>query len=78
MLIGDHYSYHEDSSPVNFSFIISYSKSEDCQNLKMQTANFFLKDLCGYWDKKDVTTNHDLNVTFYTLKIKNDTPFPKK
>ena len=78
MLIGDHYSYHEDSSPVNLSFIISYSKSEDCQNLKTQTANFFLKDLCGYWEKKDVTTNHDLNVTFYPLKIKNGTPFPKQ
>lgn len=78
MLIGDHYSYHENSSPVNLSFIISYSKNEDCHNLKTQTANFFLRDLCGYWEKKDVTTNHDLNVKFYIFKTKNGTSFPKK
>ena len=78
MLIGDHYSYQEDSSPVNFSFIISYSKSEDCQNLKTQTANFYLKDLCGYYDEKDVITNHDLNAKFAQIVIKKGTPFPKK
>ena len=78
ILIGDHYSYNKNSSPVNLSFIISYSKSEDCQKLKTQSANFFLKDLCGYYEEKDVTTNHDLNVSFETLPINNNgIPFPK-
>ena len=76
MLIGDHYSYQENSSPVNFSFIISYSKSEDCCNLKTQSANFFLKDLCPYWKRDDVVS-HDLKVSFELLFIKG-TPFPKQ
>lgn len=77
MTIGEHYLYNAESSPVNFSFIITYSKNEDCRNLNTQSANFFLKDLCAYWDSEDVTTSHDMKAIFYTVRTTEGNSFPK-
>ena len=45
---GDQYSYLPESSPVNFSFMLSYSLSENCQKEKSMTVHYYLKDLIGY------------------------------
>ena len=76
MVIGDHYFYNEQTSPINLSFIITYSKNENCSNLKTQSANFFLRDLCAYWEIKDVS--HDLKVEFNPARISEGIPFPKQ
>lgn len=45
---GDQYSYLPESSPMNFSFMLSYSLSENCQKEKSMTVHYYLKDLIGY------------------------------
>lgn len=47
ILTGDHYIYDKTTSPINLSFIIAYSHTEDCRLLKTQTVYLYLKDLYG-------------------------------
>ena len=47
ILTGDHYIYDKTTSPINLSFIIAYSHTEDCRLLKTQTVYLYLKDFYG-------------------------------
>ena len=44
---GEKASYNEENSPINFSFMVSYSMTENCQIEKNITANYYLKDMIG-------------------------------
>ena len=47
MMLGEHYTYSLPSSPVKFSFFVSYSKSENFNSANVLSANYYLKDLLG-------------------------------
>lgn len=47
-LTGEQYSYTEISSPINYSFVLSYSETEDFRITKSQSIHLYLKDLCTY------------------------------
>lgn len=52
MLVGDHYKYTEDNSPIQFNFIMSYSYDECCASTKTLSAYFYMRDMLGcYWSK---------------------------
>ena len=59
---GEHYTYSEESSPINFSFIITYSSSENCTQEKSITTHYYLKDLIGFRVNSITGTR---NVSFY-------------
>lgn len=45
--LGEHWSYAESVSPLNFSFAVSYSDTEICAQEETMLAHFYLKDLVG-------------------------------
>ncbi|MFA4182806.1 hypothetical protein [Xylanibacter rodentium] len=47
MLVGDHYKYSEESSPIQMSFMLSYGTEENCASTKTLASHYFLKDLLG-------------------------------
>lgn len=47
MLVGDHYKYTEDNSPIQFNFIMSYSYDECCASTKTLSAYFYMRDMLG-------------------------------
>lgn len=47
MMLGDHYVYTEEKSPIQFSFYIAYSKEENGSGTKILSSFFYLKDLIG-------------------------------
>ena len=52
MLVGDHFKYTEDNSPIQFNFIMSYSYDECCASTKTLSAYFYMRDMLGcYWSK---------------------------
>lgn len=48
MLVGDHYKYTEESSPIQFNFIMSYSYDEGCVSTKTLSAYYYMKDIMGF------------------------------
>ena len=84
MLTGEHYSYSESSSPINCSFVLSYSDTEDCRKTKSQSAHIYLKDLGGYrmaWTGASDTNwdfDNPLRMSMYIEKAKDGISFPKK
>lgn len=83
MLTGEHISYSESSSPVNCSFVLTYSDTEDCRMTKSQSAHIYLKDIVGYrtvltgWDI-DYDCAHPLRMTMDIKTAENGKSFPKK
>ena len=53
MYFGDHYKYTEDCSPIQFSFVISYSYDESCTTTKTVSSFYYLKDLYGNYFKPE-------------------------
>ena len=49
MLVGDHYKYTEDNSPIQFNFIMSYSYDDSCASTKTLSAYFYMRDLMGFY-----------------------------
>ena len=47
MLRGDQYRYTEESSPIQFNFIISYSDNESCASTKSLASYYYLYSLLG-------------------------------
>lgn len=84
MLTGEHISYSESSSPVNCSFVLTYSDTEDCRMTKSQSAHIYLKDLGGFRfgltgsDIRFDFDNHPLRMTMVIKTAENGKSFPKK
>lgn len=69
--IGEHLKYNENSSPVNLSFVISYSYAENCTNMKSIQTNLFLKDIIGIkirWKDRISLTNCGILVNMESKK----------
>ena len=76
MMFGDHYTYNEDKSPIQFSFYLSYSKEETCANTITLPSTFYLKDLIGRNGANDKPTNTTLCFGF-SVTNNNGTSFPR-
>lgn len=76
MMLGDHYTYNEDKSPIQFSFYLSYSKEETCANTITLPSTFYLKDLIGRNGANDKPTNTTLCFGF-SVTNNNGTSFPR-
>ena len=48
---GETHNFSEETSPVKFGFIVSYSDEESCQNEKKLAFNLYLRQIIGF-DKK--------------------------
>lgn len=51
------FSYTAETSPITFSFMVSYSMTEDCAVSKSLTLNYFLKDIVAYKSAGSMSTN---------------------
>ena len=76
MMFGDHYTYNEDKSPIQFSFYLSYSKEETGANIITLPSTFYLKDLIGRNGANDKPTNTTLCFGF-SVTNNNGTSFPR-
>ena len=76
MMLGDHYTYNEDKSPIQFSFYLSYSKEETCANTITLPSTFYLKDLIGRNGANDKPTSTTLCFGF-SVTNNNGTSFPR-
>ena len=76
MMFGDHYTYNEDKSPIQFSFYLSYSKEETGANTITLPSTFYLKDLIGRNGANDKPTNTTLCFGF-SVTNNNGTSFPR-
>lgn len=47
-MAGDECRYTEETSPLHWTFVVAYSKTENCQNLKTLSYGIYLKQLFGY------------------------------
>lgn len=77
MLVGDHYEYQETTSPMQWSFIVAYSETEDCAHEKSLASYFYLKDLCGAVNK-EIIGGGELNYEITVTNKKGKPSFPKK
>ena len=77
MMCGDHYTYKEDSSPIHFSFYLSYSKVENGDYTKTLPSSFYLKDMIGRIGGYGEPTN-EVSPSFGFCVTNNNAPsFPK-
>lgn len=77
MMCGDHYTYKEDSSPIHFSFYLSYSKVENGDYTKTLPSSFYLKDMIGRIGGYGEPTN-EVSPSFGFFVTNNNAPsFPK-
>lgn len=77
MMCGDHYTYKEDSSPIHFSFYLSYSKVENGDYTKTLPSSFYLKDMIGSIGGYGEPTN-EVSPSFGFCVTNNNAPsFPK-
>lgn len=51
------FSYTAETSPITFSFMVSYSMTEDCTATKSLTLNYFLKDIVAYKSASSMSIN---------------------
>ncbi|MGN1213347.1 MAG: hypothetical protein ACI4TR_00475 [Bacteroidaceae bacterium] len=78
MMLGDHYTYNEDKSPIQFSFYLSYSEVETCDNTKTLPSSFYLKDLIGRIGGNDKPTNDAIPCFGFFVTKFNGESFPKQ
>lgn len=77
MMFGDHYTYNEDKSPIQFSFYLSYSKEETGANTITLPSTFYLKDLIGRNGANDKLTNDSTLCFGFRVTNNNSTSFPR-
>lgn len=77
MMLGDHYTYNEDKSPIKFSFYLSYSKEETGANIITLPSTFYLKDLIGRNGAYDKLTNNTSLCFGFSVTNNNCTSFPR-
>lgn len=77
LLIGDHYKYQENTSPLQWSFILAYSTTEDCSQEKSLTSYFYLKDLCCAKDDKEIDDKGRPHFRVHGTTTKGEPSFPK-
>ena len=77
MMFGDHYTYNEDKSPIQFSFYLSYSKEETGANTITLPSTFYLKDLIGRDGAYDKLTNDSTLCFGFSVTNNNSTSFPR-
>lgn len=77
MMFGDHYTYNEDKSPIQFSFYLSYSKEETGANTITLPSTFYLKDLIGRNGANYKLTNDSTLCFGFSVTNKNSTSFPR-
>lgn len=77
MMFGDHYTYNEDKSPIQFSFYLSYSKEETGANTITLPSTFYLKDLIGRDGANDKLTNDSTLCFGFRVTNNNSTSFPR-
>ena len=58
MRIGDNYVYSIDNSPVKLSFIVAYSKSEQCTNEHVLQSHYYLSSILGNSLSKQFANYH--------------------
>ena len=60
-------TYSPDNSPINFSFMLCYSFTEDCAATKSITSDFYLKQVVAYNSKSNgnIITNGDKSLLIY-------------
>ena len=77
MMFGDHYTYNEDKSPIQFSFYLSYSKEETGANTITLPSTFYLKDLIGRNGANYKLTNDSTLCFGFRVTNNNSTSFPR-
>lgn len=77
MMFGDHYTYNEDKSPIQFSFYLSYSKEETGANTITLPSTFYLKDLIGRDGAYDKLTNDSTLCFGFSVTNNNGTSFSR-
>ena len=82
MMVGDNYTYAEETSPLQMSFILAYSEMENCECTKSAPVNIYLRQLLGYRDgvvKVNARVNND-DVVIVPSKVtdKNGASSPKQ
>ena len=82
MMVGDNYTYAEETSPLQMSFILAYSEMENCECTKSAPVNIYLRQLLGYRDgvvKVNARVNND-DVVIVPSKVtdKNGESSPKQ
>lgn len=56
--VGDSYKYTEELSPIQLSFVVAYSYTENCVSESTMTSYIYLKELLGtHWHVKEVKGN---------------------
>lgn len=82
MMVGDNYTYAEETSPLQMSFILAYSEMENCECTKSAPVNLYIRQLLGYRDgvvKVNARVNND-DVVIVPSKVtdKNGESSPKQ
>ena len=82
MRVGDNYTYAEETSPLQMSFILAYSEMENCECTKSAPVNIYIRQLLGYRDgvvKVNARVNND-DVVIVPSKVtdKNGASSPKQ
>lgn len=82
MMVGDNYTYAEETSPLQMSFILAYSEMENCECTKSAPVNLYIRQLLGYRDgvvKVNARVNND-DVVIVPSKVtdKNGASSPKQ
>ena len=83
MMVGDNYTYAEETSPLQMSFILAYSEIENCECTKSAPVNIYIRQLLGYRDggvyRVNARVNND-DVVIVPSKVtdKNGASSPKQ
>ena len=51
MMVGDNYTYAEETSPLQMSLILAYSETENCERTKSAPINLYIRQLLGYHER---------------------------
>ena len=51
MMVGDNYTYAEETSPLQMSLILAYSETENCECTKSAPVNLYIRQLLGYHER---------------------------
>lgn len=77
MRVGDNYVYSIDNSPVKLSFLVAYSKSEQCTDEYVLQSHYYLSNIFGNSLSKQfanyhlVGNVHNKNILHFAIKITN-------
>lgn len=84
MMVGDNYTYAEETSPLQMSLILAYSETENCERTKSAPIDLYIRQLLGYHERGlsiniNERVNND-NVVILPSKVtdKNGASSPKQ